>query len=145
MCISQAFVFKHPKKNTKQLLLPRRPNVNQLSSARAEVKIQMLHLFMPKLSIIYQNWGVAFLLVFAPPGLCVFCSLKPVSVCQREVRFWFATGGAGFCLSRRLAEKMIPWARYLLISTSVCFCSSFAPQAWVMVIILILRRTASGL
>nr|XP_020473505.1 beta-1,3-N-acetylglucosaminyltransferase manic fringe-like [Monopterus albus] len=29
----------------------------------------------------------------------------------REVRFWFATGGAGFCLSRRLAEKMAPWAR----------------------------------
>uniref|UniRef100_A0A8D3C880 MFNG O-fucosylpeptide 3-beta-N-acetylglucosaminyltransferase n=1 Tax=Scophthalmus maximus TaxID=52904 RepID=A0A8D3C880_SCOMX len=26
------------------------------------------------------------------------------------VRFWFATGGAGFCLSRRLAEKMAPWA-----------------------------------
>ncbi|XP_042563285.1 beta-1,3-N-acetylglucosaminyltransferase manic fringe-like [Clupea harengus] len=24
--------------------------------------------------------------------------------------FWFATGGAGFCLSRRLAEKMAPWA-----------------------------------
>ncbi|KAF1394651.1 hypothetical protein PFLUV_G00003280 [Perca fluviatilis] len=29
----------------------------------------------------------------------------------REVRFWFATGGAGFCLSRQLAEKMAPWAR----------------------------------
>lgn len=28
----------------------------------------------------------------------------------REVRFWFATGGAGFCLSRQLAEKMSPWA-----------------------------------
>ncbi|CAB1422731.1 unnamed protein product [Pleuronectes platessa] len=28
----------------------------------------------------------------------------------REVRFWFATGGAGFCLSRSLAEKMAPWA-----------------------------------
>ncbi|XP_028300108.1 beta-1,3-N-acetylglucosaminyltransferase manic fringe [Gouania willdenowi] len=28
----------------------------------------------------------------------------------REVRFWFATGGAGFCLSRGLAEKMAPWA-----------------------------------
>ncbi|XP_062311725.1 beta-1,3-N-acetylglucosaminyltransferase manic fringe [Osmerus eperlanus] len=28
----------------------------------------------------------------------------------REVKFWFATGGAGFCLSRRLAEKMMPWA-----------------------------------
>lgn len=35
-------------------------------------------------------------------------------VSQREVRFWFATGGAGFCLSRRLAERMAPWARYLL-------------------------------
>ncbi|XP_068177098.1 beta-1,3-N-acetylglucosaminyltransferase manic fringe isoform X2 [Antennarius striatus] len=28
----------------------------------------------------------------------------------REVQFWFATGGAGFCLSRPLAEKMAPWA-----------------------------------
>lgn len=29
---------------------------------------------------------------------------------QRDVHFWFATGGAGFCLSRKLAEKMAPWA-----------------------------------
>uniref|UniRef100_A0A3B3ZVS5 Fringe-like glycosyltransferase domain-containing protein n=1 Tax=Periophthalmus magnuspinnatus TaxID=409849 RepID=A0A3B3ZVS5_9GOBI len=29
---------------------------------------------------------------------------------QREVHFWFATGGAGFCLSRALAERMAPWA-----------------------------------
>uniref|UniRef100_A0A8C6WSE6 MFNG O-fucosylpeptide 3-beta-N-acetylglucosaminyltransferase n=1 Tax=Neogobius melanostomus TaxID=47308 RepID=A0A8C6WSE6_9GOBI len=28
----------------------------------------------------------------------------------REVQFWFATGGAGFCLSRALAERMSPWA-----------------------------------
>lgn len=28
----------------------------------------------------------------------------------REVRFWFATGGAGFCLSRKLAQRMAPWA-----------------------------------
>ncbi|XP_030066137.1 beta-1,3-N-acetylglucosaminyltransferase manic fringe [Microcaecilia unicolor] len=28
----------------------------------------------------------------------------------KSVFFWFATGGAGFCLSRRLAVKMIPWA-----------------------------------
>ncbi|XP_033822684.1 beta-1,3-N-acetylglucosaminyltransferase manic fringe [Periophthalmus magnuspinnatus] len=28
----------------------------------------------------------------------------------REVHFWFATGGAGFCLSRALAERMAPWA-----------------------------------
>nr|XP_020478393.1 beta-1,3-N-acetylglucosaminyltransferase lunatic fringe-like [Monopterus albus] len=28
----------------------------------------------------------------------------------RQVRFWFATGGAGFCLSRGLALKMKPWA-----------------------------------
>ncbi|XP_001521629.1 beta-1,3-N-acetylglucosaminyltransferase manic fringe [Ornithorhynchus anatinus] len=26
------------------------------------------------------------------------------------VRFWFATGGAGFCINRRLATKMVPWA-----------------------------------
>uniref|UniRef100_A0A3B4APN0 Fringe-like glycosyltransferase domain-containing protein n=1 Tax=Periophthalmus magnuspinnatus TaxID=409849 RepID=A0A3B4APN0_9GOBI len=26
-----------------------------------------------------------------------------------EVRFWFATGGAGFCLSRSLALRMQPW------------------------------------
>ncbi|XP_006118979.2 beta-1,3-N-acetylglucosaminyltransferase manic fringe [Pelodiscus sinensis] len=28
----------------------------------------------------------------------------------RSVHFWFATGGAGFCISRRLATKMAPWA-----------------------------------
>ncbi|KAJ0051161.1 hypothetical protein NL108_014788, partial [Boleophthalmus pectinirostris] len=28
----------------------------------------------------------------------------------REVHFWFATGGAGFCLSRVVAERMAPWA-----------------------------------
>lgn len=26
------------------------------------------------------------------------------------VRFWFATGGAGFCINRQLALKMVPWA-----------------------------------
>lgn len=30
---------------------------------------------------------------------------------QKSVRFWFATGGAGFCISRNLARKMVPWAR----------------------------------
>lgn len=29
---------------------------------------------------------------------------------QRPVHFWFATGGAGFCISRGLALKMSPWA-----------------------------------
>ncbi|XP_059702367.1 beta-1,3-N-acetylglucosaminyltransferase manic fringe isoform X3 [Haemorhous mexicanus] len=28
----------------------------------------------------------------------------------KSVRFWFATGGAGFCISRKLARKMVPWA-----------------------------------
>ncbi|NWU47983.1 MFNG acetylglucosaminyltransferase, partial [Dromas ardeola] len=28
----------------------------------------------------------------------------------KSVHFWFATGGAGFCISRRLASKMVPWA-----------------------------------
>nr|XP_046226771.1 beta-1,3-N-acetylglucosaminyltransferase lunatic fringe-like [Scatophagus argus] len=29
---------------------------------------------------------------------------------MRQVHFWFATGGAGFCLSQGLARKMKPWA-----------------------------------
>ncbi|TMS23243.1 Beta-1,3-N-acetylglucosaminyltransferase lunatic fringe [Larimichthys crocea] len=29
---------------------------------------------------------------------------------MKQVRFWFATGGAGFCLSHGLALKMKPWA-----------------------------------
>nr|XP_054488266.1 beta-1,3-N-acetylglucosaminyltransferase manic fringe [Agelaius phoeniceus] len=28
----------------------------------------------------------------------------------KSVRFWFATGGAGFCISHKLARKMVPWA-----------------------------------
>lgn len=31
---------------------------------------------------------------------------------QVSVKFWFATGGAGFCISRGLALKMSPWARW---------------------------------
>ncbi|XP_028332572.1 beta-1,3-N-acetylglucosaminyltransferase radical fringe-like isoform X2 [Gouania willdenowi] len=30
----------------------------------------------------------------------------------RPVKFWFATGGAGFCISRGLALKMSPWASF---------------------------------
>ncbi|XP_004589586.2 beta-1,3-N-acetylglucosaminyltransferase manic fringe [Ochotona princeps] len=29
---------------------------------------------------------------------------------SRLVQFWFATGGAGFCINRRLVLKMTPWA-----------------------------------
>jgi hypothetical protein len=29
---------------------------------------------------------------------------------QQRLAFWFATGGAGFCISRNLAEKMLPYA-----------------------------------
>lgn len=29
-----------------------------------------------------------------------------------SVKFWFATGGAGFCISRGLALKMSPWASF---------------------------------
>ncbi|XP_051817795.1 beta-1,3-N-acetylglucosaminyltransferase manic fringe [Antechinus flavipes] len=40
----------------------------------------------------------------------------------RPVRFWFATGGAGFCINRKLARKMVPWAsgsNFLSTSTSI--------------------------
>lgn len=39
--------------------------------------------------------------------LIFFSAVSP----QKSVRFWFATGGAGFCISRKLASKMVPWAR----------------------------------
>ncbi|KFO74735.1 Beta-1,3-N-acetylglucosaminyltransferase radical fringe, partial [Cuculus canorus] len=32
---------------------------------------------------------------------------------KTTVKFWFATGGAGFCISRGLALKMSPWASVL--------------------------------
>uniref|UniRef100_A0A8D0EXL3 O-fucosylpeptide 3-beta-N-acetylglucosaminyltransferase n=1 Tax=Strix occidentalis caurina TaxID=311401 RepID=A0A8D0EXL3_STROC len=32
------------------------------------------------------------------------------TVHPKSVHFWFATGGAGFCISRKLASKMVPWA-----------------------------------
>uniref|UniRef100_A0A8C4QP56 O-fucosylpeptide 3-beta-N-acetylglucosaminyltransferase n=1 Tax=Eptatretus burgeri TaxID=7764 RepID=A0A8C4QP56_EPTBU len=42
---------------------------------------------------------------------------RPIEAVERlssrvshSVNFWFATGGAGFCLSRGLALKMTPWA-----------------------------------
>lgn len=48
------------------------------------------------------------------PFLRVQDHLNPVSLSsspQKPVNFWFATGGAGFCVSRGLALKMSPWAR----------------------------------
>jgi hypothetical protein len=36
--------------------------------------------------------------------------LKKDSLFQHKLKFWFATGGAGFCLSRSLATKMLPIA-----------------------------------
>lgn len=40
--------------------------------------------------------------------------MKPLKILDREtgkdMSFWFATGGAGFCLSRSLALKMLPLA-----------------------------------
>ncbi|XP_078003382.1 beta-1,3-N-acetylglucosaminyltransferase manic fringe isoform X2 [Phascolarctos cinereus] len=41
---------------------------------------------------------------------------------MRPVRFWFATGGAGFCINRKLARKMVPWAsgpNFLSTSTKI--------------------------
>jgi hypothetical protein len=40
----------------------------------------------------------------------LFFSLIVFRFLQQKVKFWFATGGAGFCLSRALALKMMPVA-----------------------------------
>ncbi|XP_044533809.1 beta-1,3-N-acetylglucosaminyltransferase manic fringe isoform X3 [Gracilinanus agilis] len=48
---------------------------------------------------------------------------EPMSNNQtRPVQFWFATGGAGFCINRKLARKMVPWAsgpNFLSTSTRI--------------------------
>ncbi|KAK7580031.1 hypothetical protein V9T40_000660 [Parthenolecanium corni] len=36
-----------------------------------------------------------------------------------NISFWFATGGAGFCLSRSLASKMVSVARYVTSSNKL--------------------------
>ncbi|KAK6638344.1 hypothetical protein RUM44_008773 [Polyplax serrata] len=49
-------------------------------------------------------------------GEAVFVSMNAASHAgrrPRKISFWFATGGAGFCLSRSLALKMMPVARQL--------------------------------
>lgn len=35
---------------------------------------------------------------------------KKRKISEPRVRFWFATGGAGFCISRSLALRMMPIA-----------------------------------
>ncbi|KAJ0051249.1 hypothetical protein NL108_016543 [Boleophthalmus pectinirostris] len=42
-------------------------------------------------------------------GTPLQASLSTRGAAPKEVRFWFATGGAGFCLSRSLALRMQPW------------------------------------
>lgn len=37
---------------------------------------------------------------------------------SQQVEFWFATGGAGFCLSRSLALRMEPWSSGVFMDTS---------------------------
>ncbi|XP_033821227.2 beta-1,3-N-acetylglucosaminyltransferase lunatic fringe-like [Periophthalmus magnuspinnatus] len=42
-------------------------------------------------------------------GTPLQASYSTQGAAPQEVRFWFATGGAGFCLSRSLALRMQPW------------------------------------
>lgn len=39
---------------------------------------------------------------------------------QMKLTFWFATGGAGFCISRSLALKMAPYAGYVFYTAVPC-------------------------
>ncbi|NXQ25100.1 MFNG acetylglucosaminyltransferase, partial [Alaudala cheleensis] len=42
---------------------------------------------------------------------------------MKSVCFWFVTGGAGFCISRELAKKLVPWAsgrNFLSTSKLIC-------------------------
>lgn len=55
---------------------------------------------------IWSSSSVNFLhLRFAP-----FSLLQKNATTNKKITFWFATGGAGFCLSRALTLKMLPIA-----------------------------------
>ncbi|KAK6625091.1 hypothetical protein RUM43_005382 [Polyplax serrata] len=59
-------------------------------------------------------------------GEAVFVSMNAASHAGRrpilrKISFWFATGGAGFCLSRSLALKMMPVASFLSRSSTLDF------------------------
>ncbi|XP_044533810.1 beta-1,3-N-acetylglucosaminyltransferase manic fringe isoform X4 [Gracilinanus agilis] len=56
---------------------------------------------------------------------------EPMSNNQtRPVQFWFATGGAGFCINRKLARKMVPWAR--LLSAMESLRRNLMPLTWMV-------------
>lgn len=59
--------------------------------------------------IIILKWNLSFIKVdldcFLLPS-CLFGYL------QQKVAFWFATGGAGFCISKALGIAMVPEAGY---------------------------------
>lgn len=40
----------------------------------------------------------------------IFIKQKKRKISEPRVKFWFATGGAGFCISRSLALRMMPIA-----------------------------------
>jgi len=54
-----------------------------------------------------EDWYIG--KVSIPQPLEILDRLAAPAEQRRRVRFWFATGGAGFCLSRAMAEKMRPW------------------------------------
>lgn len=53
-----------------------------------------------------QDWYLGKPSIRQPLEILARDSSKP----QKKISFWFATGGAGFCISRSLALKMLPMA-----------------------------------
>ncbi|KAL3214421.1 hypothetical protein MRX96_051479 [Rhipicephalus microplus] len=53
-----------------------------------------------------EDWYLGKPSIRQPLEILARDSTKP----QRKIAFWFATGGAGFCISRSLALKMLPLA-----------------------------------
>lgn len=77
---------------------------------------------LPRLPIKLLQCRYLFVLFYS----CNFCSCF---LLQQKVKFWFATGGAGFCISKALALKMIPvagWVRTFfhiaILSRSTALC-----------------------
>ncbi|KAH8036481.1 hypothetical protein HPB51_000677 [Rhipicephalus microplus] len=74
-----------------------------------------------------EDWYLGKPSIRQPLEILARDSTKP----QRKIAFWFATGGAGFCISRSLALKMLPLAGHArncpVVSHELCYGHSVLP------------------
>ncbi|RWS27260.1 fringe glycosyltransferase-like protein [Leptotrombidium deliense] len=67
---------------------------------------------IPRLVKVLQNYDSSKNWYVGKPSIRAPLEILDPDNTQQKISFWFATGGAGFCISRSLALKMVPIASY---------------------------------